>query len=125
MDMFGPRRSYSIETNPLAMLLIIMAMVNGDTARRTPVEQPPAFLFHAFETRRSRCRPSRRSLSWSTAFRSIPESAKAVFAAAIANCANRSARRASLGDLKYLAGSNPAHLSGDFAVVIRQSRTTL
>ncbi len=31
IDMLGPRRSYSMETRPLAMLLIIMAMVKGDT----------------------------------------------------------------------------------------------
>ena len=31
IDMFGPLRPYSMEIRPLAMLLIIMAMVNGES----------------------------------------------------------------------------------------------
>ena len=106
MDMFGPRRSYSMETKPLAMLLIIMAMVKGDTregprsnSRRhssSMLLRPPIPL--------PTITPKR---SWFTVSRSIPESASAIFAAAIANCAKRSARRASLGELKYLVGSKP------------------
>jgi hypothetical protein len=46
IDMLGPRRSYSMETKPLAMLLIIMAMVKGDT-REGP--RSAALLLHALE----------------------------------------------------------------------------
>ncbi len=93
-----------METRPLAMLLIIMAMVKGDTRDgprskrrrhsssmllRPPMPEP------IMTPKRSR----------STASRSMPESARALLAAAMASWVKRSVRRASFGDLKCLAGS--------------------
>ena len=104
--MLGPRKSYSMETKPLAMLLIIMAMVKGIRAKgrgrivgggsSSMLLRTDAAAHHhaeAFVIYRLKIDPG---------------VAKAILAAAIANCAKRSARRASLGDLKYLVGSKPA-----------------
>ena len=83
--MFGPRRPYSMEMNPLAMLLIIIGIMKGDV-RSGPlisicptcvsmVAKPPTPLPIITPVR-----------SRSTAARSSPESSRLILAAPMANC---------------------------------------
>ena len=107
MHRLGPRRSNSMEITPPAMLLINIGIVNGEF-RPGPfvnkicnwscrVFNPPIPVLMITPKRSRRLR-------FAT---SIPLSATAIFAAAIASCVNRSVRRMSFGFLKNGLGSKP------------------
>jgi hypothetical protein len=104
MHMFGPRRPHSMEIMPLAMLAIIIGMVKGET-------RDGLFLMSA-ECWVSRVSSPPMPLPTMTPTRvvsilsiSMPESAAAILAAAMASWVKRSARRESLWLLNHGAGS--------------------
>ena len=99
MEKFGPATPNSMETRPLAMLLIIIGIMKGE------IRLGPLFMRMVCCSQRvfkppmplPMTQPKRSRFTFS---RSTPESAIAILAAAMPNCVKRSVRRTSLGLLK-------------------------
>ncbi len=104
MDMFGPPRPYSMEMRPEAMLLIMYGIMKGDT-RAGPLERSVACWLSSVPRPPMPLPTMTPMRVLSSASRSSPESLRAIPAAPMAKCVKRSTRRASLGVLKYGAGS--------------------
>ncbi len=103
---FGPWRPNSIETNPLAMLEIIIGIIIGEMRPGPLVIKFVCWSSSDFSPPMPEpmMTPKR---SGSSGAPSSPASAMASFAAAIPSWEKRSARLASFGSLNQAAGSKP------------------